>query len=120
MTTMSHEPKSVLEVLADIRRTQSKTIESYSNVSYWLLRFENEIGDLTAATTKLCSAVPADPTSPESTGIRRDVAEFRADVTALKGYFAEICSIAKDAQSDTAGVKAKLDTLQTHLEEREL
>jgi len=117
VTSSPRDTNSVLELLVSIRTAQSKSIDRMSRDMYWLEQLTVDIDKLTDATFKLASAVPPEATRPQMSGLRRDVAEFKADVSAVKSYLGELATMTSGVKADMAEIKTALDILPSRVEE---
>ena len=120
MTLSRTDTQTALQMLADIRRKQSKTIDTMRNDWRQLMKFEADLGDLASAVAEFGSALPSEPTSLRATGLNRDLMEFKEDVSALRGYVDELATMTRDAKDYMADIKTTLDILQTRIEESDL
>lgn len=117
MTLPRTDSQSALQMLAEIRRKQTKTIERLMHDWRQLMRFETYLDDLAIAVADFGSALPCEPTGAQATGLRRDILEFKEDVSALRVYLDEVITMTRDAKDYMVDVKATLDTFQTRIEE---
>jgi hypothetical protein len=114
------DTQNVLELLADIRATQSKTIDRLANDWRHALHFGREVDALRDRVSALRSTLPSDPATTHMVGFRRDVDEFKADVSKLRDRIDELVAMTSGTKEDTANIKATLDILQTRFEESDV
>ena len=117
MTMSPQDTQSVLELLADIRRTQRRIFERMSDHRLDALQFGNETSDLAERVAELRSAVLAEPTNLQVAGLIRDVKEFQADVSALRKRIDELVDMTGGAKTKMADIKTTLDIIQSRFEE---
>jgi hypothetical protein len=116
VTLSPKDTRSVLEMLVDIRRTQSETIDRMSDDWRHALHFGSRVDKLAGRVSKLRSAVPTEPTNPQVVSLRRDVKEFEADVSALRSRIDDLVAMTSGVTSDMAGIKTTLDIIQSRIE----
>ena len=120
MTVLSDETQSMLELLTEVRRAQSQTIERMTNDWRHAMHLRVQVDKLGQRVSKLRSAVPSDPTSAQIAVLQRDVKEFRADVSEFKSFIGELVAMTNSVKTDMTDIKTMLDTLQTQIEESDL
>ena len=109
--------RTALELLADIRRTQGRTLERFENDYRHAMHFHFDVEKLRRNVVKLKAAIPADPTNPQIVRISRDITELKDEVSALRKAVGELASRTGNVKTDMDGIKTTLDDLQTRLEE---
>lgn len=120
MTVSPAETQTALQMLSEVRRKQSKAIDAMANDWRQLLRFEADLSDLTNAVTEFGSRLPSEPTSQQATTVRRDIIDFKADMSALRCHVDELAVAARDVKDYMTDIKATLDILQTRFEESDV